>query len=79
MTQRLLHLHWLSISLFLRMYHAVWNGLKAMSVFSQEAVFSHVAVFTVSLCQKNVHLLNERLKKTMAQFKNGDEKKVSEQ
>lgn len=52
----------------------------------------HVCIFTgspVLTCgsvysslvpkEKKIHLLNERLKKTIVQFKNGDEKKVSEQ
>lgn len=55
------------------------EALNGMSVFSQGALFLHVAVFTVPLCQKEKKSLNERLEKTIAQFKNGDEKKVSEQ
>lgn len=55
------------------------EALNGMSVFSQGALFLHVAVFTVPLCQKEKKSLNERLKKTIAQFKYGDEKKVSEQ
>lgn len=57
--------------------------LNGMSVFSQGALFLHVAVFTVPLCRKKKKSsLTERevkKKKTIAQFKNGDEKKVSEQ
>lgn len=56
--------------------------LNGMSVFSQGALFLHAAVFTVHLCQKKKKSsLAERevKKKTIAQFKNGDEKKVIEQ
>lgn len=66
---------------FLENISCCTEGLNGMSVFSQGALFLHVAVFTVPLCQKKkkVHLLERGKKKTMAQFKRGDEKKVSEQ